>query len=292
MAIIEVWEEDGIEHGDETSGRGPVRRPVRKFGVEAEPGDDPHTIMAAIIVHPDIPSRLSLCPWDVTSICRSRKITQNSEAPWVFHVEIQYSNQPLDGEKPDQDNDDNPLNRAADVSWDSEEVIEALLRDLDGKPILNSAYQQFATTITAIRRRRVITIVKNQETYNDATAEAYEGCVNSVSFLSKAVGTVWCKKISAVRVFESNIYFYRVTYVFVYDPLGWKTRVVDAGTSYINKVPPLPDEITPFRNVDGTPITGEKLLDGEGGPAWGDPPTPTYIEFRVMNEANFNDLNL
>lgn len=291
MAIISVWDEGDIEHSEETTGRGPVRIPVRKYGVEAEPGDDPHEIMAAIITHPGIPSRLALCPWDVTSICRSRKITQDSDAPWIFHVELQYSNQPLDGEKPDQDNDENPLNRPSDISWDSEEVLEALTKDLDNVPILNSARQCYSQAVTAERRRRVITIVKNQETYNDITAEAYEGCVNSVSFLSKAAGKVYCKKISARRTFESNIYFFVVTYVFVYDSLGWKTRVVDVGTAewidfgdgYVH---------VPIHNNDGSNITAEVLLNGSGLRATGSPPTPYIKEYRTKNTANFNDLNL
>jgi len=39
---------------------------------------------------------------------------------------VHYSNQALGGEEPDRTDDDNPLNHAADISWDSEEVREAL----------------------------------------------------------------------------------------------------------------------------------------------------------------------
>lgn len=288
--ILDIWEAGDRESSEESSARGPVRNHAQYFDCQVELGDE-EIDHGDIYADSRVPARGDICPWDSTSVCRKRSIKQDAEQPWLFHITINYSNQPLGGEEPDRTADDNPLNHAADVSWDSEEVREALTKDLDNKPILNTAHQRYETTIEAVRRRRVITIVKNLATWNDSIAVAYEETVNSAGFLGYAAGTVMCKKISARRVFSSNMYYYQVTFIFVWDRLGWKTRVTSVGTQELVATSPAM-KWRAITDEAGTPITQPVLLTSAGLRATGNPPTPYIQEFRVHNEANFNALPL
>lgn len=289
--ILDIWETGERESSEESSSRGPVRTATQYFDCLVAEGSE-EISHSEIKADSRVPKRNDTCPWDVVCVCRKVDVKQDGEFPQLFHIVVHYSNQALGGEEPDRTDDDNPLNHAADISWDSEEVREALTKDLDDKPILNSAFQAYSQAVEAVRRRRVITIVKNLETWNDSIAIAYEECVNDAIFLGYAVRTVMCKKIAARRMFSSNMYYFQVTFIFVWDRLGWKTRVTDAGKYYINKVPPLPDEIYPILDRYGTPTSEDRLLNGSGAPATGDPPTPFIQEYRVHNEASFNALPL
>lgn len=288
--ILDIWEEGERESGEESSARGPVRTGTQHFGCVVAEGDE--TIShAEIKADSRVPKRNDTCPWDFTCVCRKIDVKQDSDFPQLFHITIFYSNQPLGGEEPDRTDDDNPLNHPADIFWDSEEVREALTKDLDNKPIINSALQRFETAVEAVRRRRVITIVKNLETWNDSIAVAFEECVNSGAFLGYSARTVMCRKIAARRVFSSNMYYFQVTFIFVWDRLGWKTRVVDVGTAeLVSSTPSLVWREIGFNS--GTPMTGGVLLNGSGLKATGNPPTPYIHEFRVHNEANFASLPL
>lgn len=287
--ILDIWEEGDRETSVESTGRGPVRNHTMYFACQVAEGDEAIDF-AEIFDDPRVPARGSLCPWDFTSICRKRRIKQNSETPNLFQIVIEYSNQALAGEEPDRTEEDNPLAHPADVSWDSEEVREAITKDLDNKPIINSAMQRFETAVEIVRRRRVITIVKNFATWNDTIAEVYEECVNSVAFLGKPAGEVYCRRISARRVFGSNIYYYPVTFVFVWDRFGWKTRVVDIGNAELVSTSPMKWKEINYTSGQGN--VGGVLLNGSGLRATGNPPTPYIHEFRVHNTANFNLIGL
>jgi hypothetical protein len=289
--IIDIWEVGDRETSEESSSRGPVRNQMQYFDCEVAKGDESidHN---EILADSRVPARGEVCPWDSTSVCRKRNVKQDSEQPFLFHITINYSNQPLADEEPDRTDEENPLLIPADVSWDSEEVREALTKDLDDKRIVNSAGQRFETAVEAVRRRRVITIVKNFGTWDDSVAEAHEECVNLVTFLGKPPGTVFCKRITARRVYQSSIYFYPVTFIFVHDKLGWKARVTDVGTAkaIAFDVNGNATEWEAFTDSSGTPLTSAVLLNGAGAKLTAG--VPYVHEFRVHNAIDHNGLDL
>lgn len=289
MAILEIWEAGERGGGDESSIRGPVRNYTRKFGVRVSEGSEAGD-HEDFMNNASIPSRLSLYPHDPLSICRRRRFDQDSEEPWLYWVTCDYSNQPLDGERPDEHEDPNPLNRPADISWDSEEVRIAVYKDLDGKPILNTAHQKYETALEVEYRRRVITIVKNYATYDDSTAENYENKVSSAIFLNKAAGTVYCKRISARRMFEGNIYFFQVMFQFMWDVRGWKANLVSVGNQELVSTSPM--KWKPITDNGGIPISTPVLLTNTGTKASGNPPTPYVQEYRVKDVVDFNGLGI
>lgn len=289
--ILDIWEEGDRESSEESSMRGPVRTGTMHFSCQVAEGSE--TIShAEIKADSRVPKRNDTCPWDSVCVCRKIDVRQDGDFPQLFKIDVFYSNQPLGGEEPDRTDDDNPLNHAADISWDSEEVREALTKDLDNKRIVNSAGQRFETAVEAVRRRRVITVVKNLETWNDSIAIAFEECVNSAAFLGYAARTVMCKKIAARRVFSSNMYYFQVTFIFVWDRLGWKTRVVDIGRAkaITFDVNGNASEWEAFTDNSGIPLTSDVLLNGSGAKLTA--ATPYIHEFRVHNEANFASLPL
>lgn len=289
--ILDIWEIGDRESSAESSGRGPVRNHARYFDCLVAEGDE--EIDHGLILNDiRVPARGSLCPWDSSSVCRKRAVKQDADTPRLFHITLNYSNQPLSGEEPDRTEQENPLDIPADISWDSEEVREAATKDLDNKPFMNSSRQRFETAVEIVRRRRVITIVKNFATWNDSIAEQYEETVNLTTFLNKPPETVFCRRISARRVYQSNMYFYPVTFIFVHDIFGWKARVVDTGTALLtlsSSGKPIWEAIT---DSSGVPVTQPVFLNGAGNLLQGANPVPYVHEFRVHNKANFNLIGL
>ena len=297
ITFLDTWEMSELECTEESTGKGPRIVWNQDWGIEVDDspvGYSAHEAMAAIRASALLPRRNDLCPADSTCICRQRKLKQSDEKTNYFILSVQYSNQPLDGEIPDQNDPttaENPLNRPAEISWHSEEVRQVMYKDLDGVYVGNSAGQKFEQAIERTRRRRIITITKNYSSWNDTIAEAYEDKVSTETFLNKPAGTIWCKEISASRRYESNMYIFPVTFVFAWDKLGWKIKVVESGTQELHDFGDGPVLIS-IKEKGGTPITTPVYLNSSGARTPGPPFTPTITEYRDKDTADFNALSL
>lgn len=226
---------------------------------------------------------------DLGSWCKDIRARQDTLDPYLWRVEAKYNSRL---ERPDLNIIENPLLRPADLSWDHVYVMKPLERDRDGNAILNSSYERFDPPPETEDVRQVLTVVRNQATYNAQLYQTYANTVNEVDWMGFKAGTVRLMKLSAVRQFENGILFWRVTFEFhirsgsiaTNEADAWAIRILDRG--YF-KWDGFDREL--IRSPTGSLITTPALLDGDGGVLEpGD--DPVYLTFHYLPQQDFADI--
>lgn len=216
---------------------------------------------------------------------------------WSFWwVEASYTNRPVDPNKPDDDGDKDPLNDPTEIDWDSGEGVEVIKKDLDDKPILNSAKDRFDEDAEQEVARPVLVITKNFATFEGKTAFDYVNTVNKSEFQGAEPGTLRLRKIRARKQIRNTTKYWSVTFEFAYDPNGWQLEILDRGYytlsqlsgQYVKK---------PIKDGNGEDVKKPQLLDGNGTLIDTDDlknglATEAYLNFRTREEKDFNQLNL
>lgn len=188
----------------------------------------------------------------------------DSTSELVYIVNVDYSNSVSGNESGDTEN---PLLQPPEISWDFEESNEPVYQDGDGIPILNSAGQTFDPPIELEVADPVLTITRNESSFNAAMAVLYANVVNSDSFWGPP-GQAKMKPITASRGFKNNIYYWRVTYRIVFRPnypngnSGWTRNILDEGRYELKNTANGP-QLIPIMNA-GAPASDPVLLDGSG----------------------------
>ena len=320
---------EGREVENETGGRGNEgvqRRYTRVFDVELDvwSGSNAQDIIDAQLAEgiprlgdPFTTGRHT----DLGSRCHS-VVPSSTAEPRFFVVTAQYSSSPGDFGEPEkevgnaanepgqndnaakdpnnpqaQENDD-PLSRPAEISWSqgsySEVVTKATLvggaGDTENHPITNSAGEPFDPPLEVEKSFLILTITRNQANFNQSAANSYTNAYNSDTFFGFAAGTVKCKGISAVSVFEKNRHFWKATYVFEIRD-AWDYEILDAGYWEVvggNRVE--------IKFPNGRPLSAPWPLDGAGAkltPAAVQAGSVFYRKFRVAGSRKaFSVLNL
>jgi hypothetical protein len=133
---------------------------------------------------------------------------QDSGNPFAWTVTVTYSTLTKDPFL----NNPNPLQRLPEISWSLANFSRAIDVDLLGVPIVNSAGQRFDPPIEVDDSRQVLTYIRNESTYDPHVAKTYINAINTDTFLGFEPYAALIKNIGAVRSFENNVVFYRVTY--------------------------------------------------------------------------------
>lgn len=233
---------------------------------------------------------------DPFSWCRDVRVRQDGVDPTTWRVTCSYSNKV---ERPDINQQENPLLRPAEISWDSTHVMIPLERDSGGDAITNSAGERFDPPPEIEDYRLTLTIVKNQPLFDARLILRYQGRVNSHPWYGLDAGTVRCTKIAGSRKFENGKLYWQNTYAFeIKEPKEYETsldcwafKLLDRGfftldessSPAVLRVALDPTSLRPY----SAPI----LLDGAGQRLPnGDP--PVFISWFGYQEADFNLLGL
>lgn len=182
------------------------------------------------------------------------------------------------------DSDPNPLNEPVDIQWSFEQFQKITDRDINGTAILNSAQDPFQEPVEIDDSRPVLTVTRNEASFNSALAYQYRDAVNSTYFYGEA-GTVKVSNISSTRQFDQQIGFYwKTTYAFHFNPMGWDKVILDQG--FREKVAGKKKNIL----VQGVPIQESTLLNGAGAKlnVGGN---PVFRTFRVYPRLPFTVFN-
>jgi hypothetical protein len=158
--------------------------------------------------------------------------------------------------------------------------------DKDGKAVVNSANDYFDPPITKDQSRPVLTLTRNEQTFNPDLAAQFKDHTNSGGFFGWDVGQVKCSNIVPNEEYHPEIgVYYSVSYEFQFEPKGWKRKVLDQGLRKLTSGKQ--DNIL----IKGLPVQSPALLDGHGQP--NDPAAdPVFLEFTVYDEVDFGSLNL
>lgn len=282
MAVTSFEEiHNGRDGDDEISRRGGVRRYTRVFRATTNNNDDD-----ASVVLTSAPMPGSRYPTDFSAYLRRRKANNQSFSKRVWIVTCAYSTQ--------VELEEDPLNDPAEITWSTEQFQRPLVKDRDGKAVLNSAGDYFDpvamrddSRITATIRKNLAVVPSWILSYADAiNADAFvldgiEIATNVAKIQAVGVGPWEARNDIAYRVVSITMHFKSDT---------WVESIHDAGFRKRNNMGELVDIFN--SGDDGKPTTPVSL-NGLGQAQ--DDPTPDnakYRDFDVYDEQDFTVLPL
>jgi hypothetical protein len=290
MAIYEVDELFEGRSGNFSVSDG--RKYVRKFRAFSNyAGDGPQTVLNSFFIRRGDPY-ITITDNDPNAFAMNLSCEQEEgdQLCWIVTVDYGWYDVNEAGGGPNQ----NPLNMPIDVTFgfrDYEHVVQA---DINNKPILNSAGDPYNPPVVINLPNQLLTVVRNEASYDSAMAYSYRNSINSDSFAGQSALFAKTIAITPKNIFHQDIgWYYQVTYEFEFlnprnaaGTKGWHKILLDQGYRQLDPVTKKPVAIT----LKGQPITQPMLLDGNGHllPLNG---VPYYNEFQVFVELPYSNYN-
>lgn len=237
---------------------------------------------------------------DAGAFVKSVKEHQTDD-PYVWEVAVEYSSvleHPAEG-------GEDPLSRPSEIKWGTTKFTkpaEMTADDLDisgglalpiviaPTAILNSADCIFDPPPEFEDFRLTLSITRNEAAFDPIKIGGFIGTVNLKSFFGFDPREVRCTGISAERVYEKGIFYWKVSYEFEIRAgegvTAWQSNILDRG--YMEYDGPALVAI-----VDNLlkPVPEPALLDGEGQAlVKGD--DPVFLHFTIYSPMDFDLLYL
>lgn len=242
---------------------------------------------------------------DPNAICNSVEITPGpvpTRPPFLaYFATYQFSTATV---APEDDDDDPTTSRTL---WSISPQIQSryVIRDRNGKLIVNTAKQPFDGGIPMDVRLGSATATRRKDAagYDRSTVLANSGKLNSVTFMGGAPGTVQVD-ISASERYEGAFHFWEETYTFAYDPQGWQPKPISAGFFQrlsIDPMSPNYDKLKRIINSDigdtNDPTAGvqePEPLNAAGVivPIADRPDACVFVTVELFDEMDFEDFGL
>lgn len=212
----------------------------------------------------------------------------------VWTATVTYSTLTRD---PDQEDED-PLNRPMIRTWGAIEYDTYPFRDATDVPIVNTAGQMFRDSVPIPLAMGVLTIVRNEATFDYRDALFYSNRTNTDVFYGADPDDVLCKPIRATEKYENGVNFAEVQYEFHFGRPGkedHKAVVLNHGNYYIDADG---KEVLPEDEVSGVQYSDVILMDIDSMKltktqiATGNSPPLHYLKFRKYETTAFAPLNL
>jgi hypothetical protein len=234
-----------------------------------------------------IPLRNS--PHPQTAILRARRFNASQIGPQYFQVTVGYEALTSDPNDPSQ----NPLDQPAVVSFSSVTQEVEIDEDRDGNPI-QTINGEPLVGVTRPFTDLVITVSRNLPSFDPASISTYMNKINSTTWYGLPAGTVRIMDIQAQNQFSEDFEFWAVTISFqvrrgygqVIDAEAWDHRCAHQG--YIVKIG---GQKKHALTTDNLPVAQPVMIDRTTGAQLADG-TGAYINFPVLDEIDFNQLNL
>jgi hypothetical protein len=302
VSVISVQPVSGREFsGDESL----TRTNVRKYRIICDSRTEEELTVAA---QSGMPAILTAHPTLAGLRCTGVRVIQDEENPYLWVGTVTWSSLTIRGgglggqagasnqhSDPGQ-RQENPLDRPAIMSFGSERFQRAVMRDLDGKAVVNSAGDPFEQGVMADDFRPTITVTKNVEDWNIVNWWKATNSINETPWLNFAPDSVRLVSITGEERHENDVHFFAKVcqfHVASYYEEDWHAYPLDCG--YHELIPPgggvgppkrqaivLPGSITPSSPVK---------LDGNGR-VLATNADPKYIKFRIYRRYEFNNLDL
>ena len=220
---------------------------------------------------------------------RARRFNASQIGPQYFQVTVGYEALTTDPNDPAQ----SPLAQPAVISFSSVTQEVEIDEDRDGNPI-QTINGEPLVGVTRPFTDLVITVSRNLPTFSPVSISTYMNKVNSATWYGFPAGTVRIMDIQAQNQFSEDFEYWAVTVSFqvrrgygqILDAEAWDHRCAHQG--YIVKVGGqkkhalTSDNLPVAQPVMISRTTGAQLPDGVGA----------YINFPVLDEIDFNQLNL
>lgn len=191
-----------------------IRELVRKFRVQTSGAERGFSALRAS----GLPVRYEAHPEDPLSFAFKGSVAPDSNQPGFYIVTITYSN----------DYNQDVTQERPEVSWEDEEYERVVDKDRNGDPILNAAGDRYEEPVIFTDSRPVLRHSRNEQFFDQLQAYQYNRSVNSDTFYGAAPGTMRVK-ITAQQKWRDDVEYWRVTYLFRYNPDGWQPEVLEQG---------------------------------------------------------------
>lgn len=259
----------------------------RTFRAWSDSAADTHASIVEGALAFGLPKFFDQHPGDPTLLVRDIAPRQQDQTLKIWLINVGYASDTSSSSAPGQE--DNPELEPVKRNWSRERVMLPLIRDLDGKPVMNTVGETFDPPVEVRRSLPKLTFVRNEIGWTGSTSLAFLDHVNSISFAGGAPGTVYCDDITAEERFKRGASYWVVTYVFLFDPRGWQPRPINIGYyQYIaGKRSRIKDKDGDFIavpvpiNFVGTVIPESTL-----------PGAAVYLDFKGYDSIDFNSLGL
>jgi hypothetical protein len=182
------------------------------------------------------------------------------------------------------------------VRWGGSRLQENVDRDIDDKPVVNSAGDPFMDPLVRDRSLEVLSIQRYEALYDPALAALYRDSINDADIT--ILGRVFPARTVRVEKIEADLQwhntfgpFWILDYEFLIDPRGWRVKVLDRGLNRIDTANA--GKLIPITNK-GVLITVPVLLDGSGQPLPEPLPSgtdPVFLSFKEYYERDFTVFN-
>ena len=185
--------------------------------------------------------------------------------------------------------------------------MHAMPKDLNGKAFLNKARMPFTPAPTFPRSIQVLTIARNEWSFDRTEAKEWAYTVNSRPFLGANVGNVLTMPIIAEQKRLGADIYWRTQYSFKFwwnedDSYGWQPLLLNAGLCELQPIPNAAALVIGGVGIaverpmpimsGGHPISHPVLLDFNGKRAVQDPKTgviePNWCSFTVHKKKDIN----
>lgn len=194
------------------------------------------------------------------------------------------------------------LDGAARFQIERATVSAPVDHDIDGKPITNSADEEFSPPLNKLTVNRVLVADWIRKAASQTAAETeyeeYEGKLNSTTWRGAARGTIFCHAIEPTEI-EPGVYRYVGRFerrppqsYFGNDYEGWEDVLIDQG--YRTKGDPDMDgkpTYTIIKDKEGNDPTKPVRLDGTGQ-VLADGADPVVLSFKHYEYIDFNGIDI
>lgn len=292
MSLIDLrpmWSTE--EAGSQTDGRNSSRSSTRSW--TATSNDQINDTAESILLESGLREGQSL-PGDAFRRIRSLRCLRLS--PVLYRIDASFT---AEGKQ----SGDNPLSQFPVIEFDFAVSDEAIDTDINGQPIQTDCKERFDPPLTAEISDLVITVTRNQQTFDPLLAATYHGAVNSDSFQGFQPGVCRITGIRASSVeFEGFVYFTASTTVQVRrvpanvsPSRAWWKRVVHQGYRVKNGLTGLIEHARE-RDEDNNAISDTRVstpvMLKPGGEQELDETKTHWKEFQVYPSLPFSGLGI
>ena len=227
-----------------------------------------------------------------SSTCQSITAQQNRQNWSEWLVECEWS--PV---QPGQvtGTEGNPLQQPVEYWIEHVTYTELITRDRLGRPIVNTAGQQFDTALEQEATRMVLMARKNFANLQSLITLnlRHADTVNSVPFRGAGARQWLCGPIDcSLEQKRNNVRFYTGTFRLHLNPQTWDRYYVNSGLEAYNNADD--KELQKVQDRNGNPIDTPQLLKADGTQEdWGVEATSDHVlSFEVRGLSNFSLLGI
>lgn len=234
----------------------------------------------------------SFHPDDLRFLCKRLSARQDTKSPLHWRVTAEWDTAPWD-----DDDEEEPQDRRAKITWSTVKYQKAIERDRDGKAILNSAKDYFDPPPLKDLSRWTITVTKNLTNIPTSILD-YADKINGADWSVDGIDVPKnAAKMMSIGIGdkqrEGNIDYRQLSYTVEFDTVDlWKGKYLNQGYNEITD--PSTNPPTKKRCQIGRPpkdAVSPQMLDANGKMiAAPTPANATFQEYNVHEEMDFSVL--